>query len=118
MSTKKYCVHVSPQTSQLFARASAIGVDRLLAGDVDDVERAAGDARELDRPVRRLALELGRARQRVVARRRVAGGERLLDEDVDRVAVLGVHHHERAGRRPRPASSGRASRRRPWSAPL
>ena len=24
------------------------------------------------------------------------GGERLLDEDVDRVAVLGVHHHERA----------------------
>ena len=26
----------------------------------------------------------------------VAGGERLLDEHVDRVAVLGVHHHERA----------------------
>jgi hypothetical protein len=26
----------------------------------------------------------------------VSGGQRLLDEHVDRVAVLGVHHHERA----------------------
>ncbi len=62
---------------------------------MDDVERRTGDARELDRAVRRLALELGRARQRVVVRRSVSGRQRLLDEDVDRVAVLGVHHHER-----------------------
>ena len=32
----------------------------------------------------------------MVLRLRVALGERLLDEHVDRVAVLGVHHHERA----------------------
>ena len=30
-------------------------------------------------------------------RRGVAGRERLLHQHVDRVAVLGVHHHERAG---------------------
>ena len=42
-------------------------VDRLLAGDVDDVERAAGDACQLDGPVRRLALgdrEVASARAR------------------------------------------------------
>ena len=94
---KKYCVHVSPQTSQPCSRARAIGSTASLAGDVDDVERRAGDASELDRAVRRLALELGRPRQRVVVRRRVPGGERLLDQHVDRVAVLRVHHHERAG---------------------
>jgi hypothetical protein len=35
----------------------------------------------------------------VVDRRGLAAGERLLNEDVDRVPVLGVHHHERAARR-------------------
>jgi hypothetical protein len=38
---KKYCVHVSPQTSQPFSRASCDRLDRLLARDVDDVERRA-----------------------------------------------------------------------------
>ena len=61
MSVKKYCVHVSPHTSQLSARAPRDRVDGLLAGDVDDVQRSAGDAGELDRAVRRLTLELGRA---------------------------------------------------------
>ena len=72
-------------------------LDRLVAGDVDDVERAAGHAGELDGAVRRLALGLGRAGERVVLRLGLPFGERLLDEDVDGVAVLGVHHHERAG---------------------
>ena len=35
----RYCVQVSPQTSQPFSRASAIGSTDRLAGDVDDVER-------------------------------------------------------------------------------
>ena len=102
---KKYCVHVSPQTFQPFSRASGDRLDRLLARDVDDVERGTGDARELDRAVRRLALGLGRARERVPVRLGVPVGERALDEHVDRVAVLGVHHHERAGRARRPPSS-------------
>ncbi len=96
---KKYCVHVSPQTSQPFSRASGDRLDRLLARHVHDVQRRAGEMRELDRAVRRLALGLRRPRERVVERLGVPRGERLLDEDVDDVAVLGVHHHERAGLR-------------------
>src|SRR5581483_12522371 len=46
-----------PDVPALLARA-ADRLDGLPAGDVDDVERGAGDPRELDRPVRRLALEL------------------------------------------------------------
>ena len=90
-------MHVSPQTSQPFSRASAIGSTRRLAGDVDDVERRARDARELDRAVRRLGLGLHRPRARVPDRVGLALGDGLLDDDVDRVAVLGVHHHEPAG---------------------
>ena len=62
------------------------------ARDVDDVELAAGDARKLDRPVRRLAFRLRRPRQRVEARAGVARGQSLLHQHVDRVAVLGMHH--------------------------
>ena len=90
-------MHVSPQTSQPFVARERDRLDRLLARDVDDVQRAAGDARELDRAVRRLALGLGRAGERVPVRLGLAVRERLLHEHVDRVAVLGVHHHERAG---------------------
>src|SRR6185369_4827418 len=50
-------------------------LDRLAAGDVDDVERRAGEVCELDRAVRRLALGLGRPGQRVVERLGVAGLE-------------------------------------------
>ena len=74
-------------------------LDRLAARDVDDVQRRAGDVRQLDRAVRRLALRLGRPRQRVPVRLRVARGKRLLHQHVDRVAVLRVHHHERTGLR-------------------
>src|SRR5919201_423775 len=61
--------------------------------------RRAGDVRELDRAVRRLALRLGRPCQRVPDRIRVPLGERVLDEHVDGVAILRMHHHERPGLR-------------------
>ena len=65
---------------------------------MDDVERAAGDVGELDRPVRRLALGLG-GRVRACQRGSVwPSASASLDEHVDHVAVLGVDHHERAGR--------------------
>src|SRR5215210_9453977 len=54
----------------------------LLARDVDDVERAAGYAGELYRPVRRLALGDGRTRCGVPLRLGLSLRERLLDEDV------------------------------------
>src|ERR1700761_7093958 len=60
-------------------------LNRLLAGDVDDVQRAARDVRELYRAVRGLGLGLGRTRGRVPARLRLALRERLLDDHVDRV---------------------------------
>ena len=44
----------------------------------------------------RLFLGLPGAGERVVARRRVATGKGLRHEDVDRGAVLRVHHHHRA----------------------
>src|SRR5207248_9675453 len=47
----------------------------------------------------RLALELRWTRERMVDRRGVSARECLADEDVDRVPVLGVHHHERSTRR-------------------
>ena len=74
-------------------------LDGLLARHVHDVERSAGDSRQLNRPVRRLAFGLRRPRERVPVRLGVPLGQRLLHEHVDRVAVLGVHHHERAGLR-------------------
>jgi hypothetical protein len=87
---------LAPHIPALLAR-ELDRLDGLLAGDVYDVERSAGDARELDRPVRRLALRLRRARQRVPVRLGVPFGQRLLHEHVDRVAVLRVHHDERPG---------------------
>ncbi len=57
----------------------------------------AGDLGELDRPVRRLTLELGRPGERVEPRVGVAAGHRLGDEHVDGDAVLGVHHDHRPG---------------------
>ena len=47
---------LAPDVPALLARERD-RLDRLAARDVDDVQRAAGDARELDRAVRRLALE-------------------------------------------------------------
>src|SRR5205814_5311402 len=49
-------------------------LDRLGAGDVDDVQRRPRHARELDGAVGRLALGLGWACQRVVLRLRLTGG--------------------------------------------
>ena len=60
------------------------------------VERGAGDLGEPDRAVRRLALALDRPRERVIFRVGVAGCERLLHEDLDHVAVLGVDLNQAA----------------------
>lgn len=68
--------------------------DGFLGGDVDDVERRVGDAGQLDRAVRRLGLQQDLAYFSVVARIGASGGEGLLHEDVDRDAVLGVHHDQ------------------------
>ena len=94
---KKYCVHVSPQTSHPCSRARAIGSTASLHETWTTYSgapaiRASWIARFVASP-----FELGRPRQRVEVRRRVPGGERLLDQNVDRIAVLRMHHHERAG---------------------
>jgi hypothetical protein len=68
-----------------------------LAGHVDDVDRRARVLGQPDRTPRRLGLELLGPRQRVVDRVGVALRQRLLDQVVDAVAVLGVHHDQAAG---------------------
>ncbi|GGV95384.1 hypothetical protein GCM10010230_10960 [Streptomyces narbonensis] len=70
--------------------------DRLLRGDVDDVEGCAGDPGELDRAVGGLGLQQDLADLPVVAGVGLAAGECLLDEDVDGDAVLRVHHDQPA----------------------
>ena len=92
----RYCVHVSPQIRQPRVTRGGDRRDRLLTGDVDDVERATGEVGELDRAPRGLALGHRRTRRGVPARLGLALGQRLLDEDVDHVTVLGVDHHQRA----------------------
>ena len=92
---KKYCVQVSPKICPLAARPRQPNrLHRAGVGHVHDVERRAGDLGQADGAVGGLGLQLGRAGQRVVLRRQVAGGDRLLDQDVDHVAVLGVHHDQ------------------------
>ena len=103
VSTKKYCVQVSPQTSQPFSRAIAIGSTRL-ARTRRGRRRAArrrraraGSHGSSPRP-RSPAGASARARSASVLPAAIAS----LDEHVDRVAVLGVHHHaaRRSSRRP------------------
>ena len=89
-------MHVSPWMFQPFSRAIAIGStasaqETWTTYSGDPATRASWIARFVASP-----SVSGRPRQRVVLRLRVARGQRLLDEDVDRVAVLRVHHHERA----------------------
>ncbi len=70
--------------------------DGLLRTHVDDVERGVGEVGEHDRAVRRLLLHLPGAGDAVVVRRRLAGLGQLRREYVDRRAVLGVHHRQKA----------------------
>ena len=93
---KRYCVHVSPWMFQPASRARAIGSTDSRQETWTTYSGEPGDARELHGAVRRLALGLRRPRQGVVLRLGVARGQRLLHQNVDRIAVLGVHHHERA----------------------
>ena len=83
---------LAPDVPALLARERD-RLHRRLARDVDDVQRRAGDVRELDRAVRRLGLGLHRPGAGVPDRLRVPRRDRPLDDDVDRVAVLRVHHH-------------------------
>lgn len=70
--------------------------DGLVGGDMHDVQRGSGDAGELDGAVGGLGLQCHLADVAVVARVGAARGQRLLDEDVDRDAVLGMHHDQPA----------------------
>ena len=47
--------------------------------------------------MRRLALDRNRPRRRVIVRRGLAGALQPVGEEADRVVVLGVDHHQRAG---------------------
>ena len=102
-STKKYWVHVSPQTFQPFSRASAIGST---AGWQETWTTYSGAsatrASWMARFVASASVSIGRLRACQIGSV-LPGGDGLLDDDVDRVAVLGVHHHERHPSRARSA---------------
>ena len=65
--------------------------------DVHDHDRHIDQLGERDRAVRRLALDRDRPRRAVEVRRGLAGALQPVGEEADRVVVLGMHHHERAG---------------------
>ena len=69
---------------------------RLLAGDVHDVERRADHVGDHDGAVGRLALDLRRARIGMRLGPVIAGGQQLLLQLGDDVAVLGMHQRQRA----------------------
>lgn len=70
--------------------------DRLLRRDVHDVQRSARDLGELDGAVGCLGLQERLAHLAVEARVGLAARQRLFHEDVDRDAVLRVHHDQAA----------------------
>ena len=75
---KKYCVHVSPQMSQPFSRAWAIGSIASLQETWTTYSGAPATRARWIAPMGRLALGLGGPRQRVPVRLGVAVRERLL----------------------------------------
>ena len=76
-------------------------LQRLVAGQVHDVDRRARHFRERDGAARGLGLGGCGSRQGVVFRRRLAFGQRVLDDHIDGAAVLGVHANQRLrSRRP------------------
>ena len=72
------------------------GLQRLLARDVDNVDRRVQHLRDADRAVRRLALHLGRARLRMPLGPGDALLQQLLLQVPDQLAVLGMDRAERA----------------------
>ena len=76
---------------------------------MDDVDRDAGHFGQRDRAAGRFSLRARRTRERVVLRRLLSLAQRLLDEQVDDAAVLGVHADEAAvlPRAPQRAEDGR-----------
>lgn len=79
----------------LVARPCQLG-DRLLRRDVHDVQRGPRDLGELDGAVSGLGLQQRLAYLAVEARVGLSARQRLFHEDVDRDAVLGVHHDQAA----------------------
>ena len=71
-------------------------LQRLLARDVDDVDRCVQHLRDADRAVCRLALHLGRARLRMPLGPGDALLQQLLLQMPDQLAVLGMDGAERA----------------------
>src|SRR6187200_115839 len=67
-------------------------LDRLLGADVYDVERSAGQVRDHDRAMRGLFLHLPSTSNSVIVGRGPPRGVQLLGKDIDRRAVLGMHH--------------------------
>ena len=71
-------------------------VERVFAGEMHDVDGHAGHLRHGDGAMHRLGLGARRPRERVIDGRGLALGQRLLHDDVDDRAVLGVHADQRA----------------------
>ena len=71
------------------------GLDRLLAGIMDDIERGVDHLGQADHPVGGLALDLGRAGEGMALGAGDALLQDLLLQEIDEIAVLGMDGGER-----------------------
>ena len=71
-------------------------VQRVLAGEMHNIDRHAGHLRHGDGAMHGLSLGLRGPRERVIDGRGLALGQRLLHDHVDHRAVLRVHADQRA----------------------
>ena len=107
----RYWGHVSAKAGRPSSRARDL-LERLLRRQVDDVDGHVGGLGQADDPVGRLALEDRLTGEPVTDRVGRAGLDGLVRDDVDRQAVLGVHHDQPAVLLRSAASPGRSPRRR------
>ena len=69
---------------------------RIVTAQVHDINRRAGHFRQRNRPRRGLSLRCGRTGQRMILRSLFSLGKRLLNNDIDRASVLGMHTYQPA----------------------
>src|SRR5204863_1239261 len=70
--------------------------ERFVTAQVHDINRRAGHFRQRNRPRRGLSLRCGRTGQRMILRSLFSLGKRLLNNDIDRASVLGMHANQPA----------------------
>ena len=96
IESSRYCGQVSANAGTPRSRASRTWFSASSRRQMHDVNRRARHLRHGDGAMHGFGFGQRRARERVIDRRGLAFGQRLLHDHVDHAAVLGVHADQRA----------------------